>query len=272
VQTPSALEALAAARATYPDVALPDGAFFEHLARKIADGAASGATADTLRTSDLFLACACAHRDPAAIVHLERETFMEVEAVYRRFQNVGLTLDDVKQRVRELLVFRDPPALAGYAGTGSLRGWVRAAVLHMLLNVAQRETREEPTDDALFDVMLGADASAEAAYVKLACRAELEAALAFAMTALSDRDRYLLRHAFVDGRSVDEIGAVYGVHRATAARWVAAARTQLVDLTRADLVRRLAISDAEAQSIIAAALSGVGSMLLARLGSAATAR
>jgi len=37
--------------------------------------------------------------------------------------------------------------------------------------------------------------------------------------------------------------------------------------TRADLVRRLAISDSEARSIILAALSGVGSILIARLGS-----
>jgi RNA polymerase sigma-70 factor, ECF subfamily len=253
--------ALVEARSTYPGVNLLDGVFAAHLAEKV-----RAATGSALRTTELFLACACAHRDAMAIAYLERDTFGEVEAVYRRFPTLGLPLDDVKQRVRETLFLKDPPAIASYAGTGSLHGWVRAAVLHMLLNVVQRETREEPTDDALFDVMLGSDPSAETAYVKLACRAELEGALAFAMGALADRDRCLLRHAFVDGRSVDEIGAIYGVHRATAARWVAAARVQLVELTRADLVRRLAISETEARSIIAAALSGVGSMLLSRLG------
>lgn len=134
-----------------------------------------------------------------------------------------------------------------------------------LLNIAERETREQPTDDRLFDVMLGSDANAEAAYVKLTCRAELEAALATAMSRVDDRARCLLRHAFVDGRNIDEIGAIYGVHRATAARWIAAARAELVDATRADLMRRLGISATDAGSIIAAALSGVGSMLLARL-------
>jgi RNA polymerase sigma-70 factor, ECF subfamily len=255
--------ALVEARSVYPGVSLPDAAFAAHLTekRRLAPGS-------TIRTTELFLACACAHRDATAIAYLERDTFAEVEAVHRRFPTLGLPLDDVKQRMRETLVLRDPPAVAAYAGTGSLRGWVRAAALHMLLNVVQRETREEPTDEALFEVMVGSDPSAEAAYVKLACRAELEGALAVAMASLSDRDRGLLRHAFVDGRSVDEIGAIYGVHRATAARWVAAARAQLVDFTRADLVRRLAISETEARSIIAAALSGVGSMLLARLSTA----
>ncbi|GAC1520275.1 MAG: hypothetical protein NVS3B10_21670 [Polyangiales bacterium] len=215
---------------------------------------------------ELFLAWAAASRDDAAIAAFESKTFSEVEAAYRRFQDLGVTLDDVKQRVREKLFLADPPAILGYAGTGTLRGWVRAAALHMLLNIAQRETREEPTTDAeLFEVVIGAEPSAEAAYVKLTCRAEFEAAFETAMNAMSARDKSLLRHAFVDRRNVDDIGAIYGVHRATAARWIAAARDELVDRTRADLIRRLGVSDAEARSIIVAALSGVGSMLVAKL-------
>lgn len=253
---------LAEARAAHPGVVLSDGDFVEHLERTLA---ASRRSLDGVRTTELFLACASAKRDPVAIAHLERDTFGEVEAVYRRFPSIGIGLDDVVQRVREKLVLQDPPAIAGYSGMGALRGWVRAAVLHMLLNVAQRETREQPTDDALFDVMIGSDPGAEAAYVKLACRAELEAALAFGMNVLDDRDRCLLRYAFVDGRNIDEIGAIYSVHRATAARWISSARQRLVDLTREDLMRRLGVSETEARSIIAAALSGVGSLLLARL-------
>jgi RNA polymerase sigma-70 factor (ECF subfamily) len=252
---------LAHARAAYPGVVLTDDEYFAHLEAKT-----GGGWSRDVRTAELFLARACAKRDPAAIAYLERDTFDEVEAAYRRFSGLGLTLEDVKQRLLETLCLRDRPAIAGYAGTGALRGWVRAAALHMLLNIAQRETREEPTDEALFDVMIGSDASAEAAYVKLSCRAELETALALAMSRLSDRERCLLRYAFVDGRNVDEIGAIYGVHRATAARWVASARAQLVDLTRDGLVSRLGISETEARSIIAAALSGVGSLLLQKLG------
>jgi RNA polymerase sigma-70 factor (ECF subfamily) len=129
----------------------------------------------------------------------------------------------------------------------------------------RREQREEATDAELFDVVIGSEPSAEAAYVKLTCRAELEAALGSAMSSLDDRERALLRHAFVDRRNVDEIGAVYGIHRATAARWIAAARVKLVARTQNDLSERLGVSEREARSIIAAALSGVGSQLLATL-------
>ncbi len=247
----------------YPGVQLSLAELESHVRPKLAT--AGVASLERLRIDELFLACACAKRDLAAIAHFERETFHEIEVVYSRFRHSGVSLDDVKQRFRERVLLGEPPQIAGYAGIGALKGWVRAAALHMLLNIVQRETREEPTDDALFEVVIGSSPSAEGTYLKLACREAFEAALAEAVAALADRERALLRHAFVDGRNVDVIGSIYGVHRATAARWIAAARDRLVDLTRARLVAQLRISEAEAQSIIAAALSGVGSRLIARL-------
>ncbi len=276
VSTPASLDAIgpqigraiADARALYPGIGLPDADFVDHVVRKLtpADSSAPRPALGDLRIAELFLAWAAGHRDEVAIAAFERDTFGEVEAAYRRFQDLGVTLDDVKQRLREKLLLAEPPSILGYAGTGALRGWVRAAALHMLLNIAKRETREEPTNDAeLFEVVIGAEPSAEAAYVKLTCRVELEAALTAAMAALPARDKSLLRHAFVDRRNVDDIGAIYGVHRATAARWVASARDQLVERTREDLIHRLGVSNEEARSIIVAALSGVGSMLVAKL-------
>lgn len=252
---------LVEARTAYPGVALSDAEFVGFIAQKLDAGAAL----ETLRTSDLFLACACARRDPVALAFVERDTFAEVETAHRRFPQAGIALDDLRQRMREKVFFRTPPAIAGYAGVGALRSWVRASAINLLINIAHRETREEPTELEIFDDVIGAAPGAEAAYLKLACRADFEVALAAAMRGLSDRDKNLLRHAFVDLRSVDEIGAIYAVHRATAARWVAAARDKLVEATLTELMRRLRISEAEARSIVSASLSGVGSMLLARL-------
>ena len=253
---------IATAHAAYPDVAVSEEAFTSHIAARLEQHDTSP---DALRVGELYLAFACAARDRAALEHFEQDVLVEVDAVFRRFPGTSLTLDDVKQRLREKLLLKSEPDILGYAGRGPLRGWVRAAALHMLLNVAQRETREVPTDSPLFEVAIGADPGAELVYLKLTCREELEAALTFALGSLSDRDRALLRHAFVDGRNVDVIGAVYGVHRATAARWVASARERLVEATRQDLMQRLRVSDVEAHSIICAALSGVGSVLLRRL-------
>lgn len=252
---------LAEARAAYPGVTLSDVEFVRFVTEKLG----AGASLDALRTSELFLACACARHDPVAIAFLERETFAEIDAAHRRFPQAGILLDDLRQRMREKLLFGAPPAILGYAGVGALRRWVRASVLNLLINIAQREMREQPTEVEVFDGVIGSMPGAEAAYVKLACRADFEAALEAAMKSLGDREKNLLRHAFVDLRNVGEIGAIYAVHRATAARWVAAARDKLVEETLANLMRRLRISETEARSIVKASLSGVGSMLLARL-------
>jgi RNA polymerase sigma-70 factor (ECF subfamily) len=252
---------LAEARAAYPGVVLSDAMFVTHVTSKLVDGA----TLEAVRTTDLFLACACAERDPVAIGFLERDTFGEIAAAHRRFRKLGVPLDDLVQRMRERLLFASPPTLLTYAGIGPLRAWVRASALNSLINISQREMREKPTDGDLLDMVMGADPAAEAAYVKLACRADFEAALDAALRTLSDRDTVMLRHAFVDRRTVDAIGALYAVHRATAARWVAVARMRLVEATLDDLTRRLGISRTEAQSLVAAGLTGGGSLLLARL-------
>jgi RNA polymerase sigma-70 factor (ECF subfamily) len=258
---PGLAEGLAEARRAWPDVEVADAGFLAHLASK-----AQGGEVARLRVADLFLAYACAGLDRAAMAHFEATYFDEVDAALRRFDALPITRDDVLQRVRQKLFLDDPPALRGYAGQGDLRAWVRAAVLHMLINIATRETRERPTEVGFFDAVVDTSADAEAMYLKQACHAEFEEAFAAAMSRLEPREKALLRYAFADGLNVDQIGAVFQVHRATAARWVAKARDRLVGETRADLMARLHVDEGEAASILRAALSRMGTTLLRRFG------
>jgi RNA polymerase sigma-70 factor (ECF subfamily) len=248
------------ARRAWPSLAIDEG-FVAHARAKL-----EGAPEGSLRAADLLLAYACVRRDDAAIAAFEAAYFGEVEAARRRFNDLPVTADDVVQRVRQKLYLDTPPALLGYAGQGDLRSWVRAAVLHMLINIATRESRERPTGDALFDAVIDASPDAEAAYLKRACHEEFEQAFDAAMLRLDARERMLLKYAFADGLTVDQIGAVFRVHRATAARWVTHARERLVAEARADLMARLKVDEGEAASIVRAALSRMGTTLLRRLG------
>jgi RNA polymerase sigma-70 factor (ECF subfamily) len=258
------------ARRLWTSEVLGEATFLDHLLGKLSAGGKwptdPAEAADRLRLPELYLACACAHGDAGAMARFEELYFSEVDAAYRRFDALPISRDEAKQRMREKLFLASPPALLGYAGHGDLKGWLRAATLHALLNAATRETREQPTDDRFFDAVIDAGASAEAAYLKRACRSEFEGAFRAAMERMNDRQRALLRYAFTDGMNVDQIGAAFRVHRATAARWVAQARTQLVDETRAELVARLQISQGDAESIMRAALSSASGSLIAKLG------
>jgi RNA polymerase sigma-70 factor (ECF subfamily) len=97
---------------------------------------------------------------------------------------------------------------------------------------------------------VASDDGAELALLKQSIAAELKTALLGALESLSNREKSLLRYAYCDERSVDDIAAIYRVHRATVARWVVKARERLVDETHARLEERLGASKSEIHSIV----------------------
>jgi RNA polymerase sigma-70 factor (ECF subfamily) len=250
-------DAIDDAHRAFPGVTLPDAVFAAHVEAKL--GAAS--PRPKLRTNDLFLACACAHGDAAAIARFETTYFDEIHHVCARFPALPVSVDDVRQRLREKLFVAGSPSIAGYGGQGDLRAWFRATVLHLVLNITSRETREVPTNDCFFDAIVDASPTAEAAFLRRACRAEFEEAFIAAVAALPSREKSLLRYAFNDKLTIDEVGAIFRVHRGTAARWIQKAQSVLVEATRRELARRLAISETEADSIVRGALSSLGTTL-----------
>jgi RNA polymerase sigma-70 factor (ECF subfamily) len=246
------------ARRAWPGISLSREAFGAHLEAKRAAAQSPG---HKLRISDLFLACACAHGDAVAIERFESAYFSEIPIVCARFPSLPVSLDDVRQRLREKLFLSDPPSIGGYSGQGDLRAWFRAAVLHLVLNITSRESREVPTDDCFFEAIVDASPTAEAAFLRRACRKEFEEAFVAAVAALPPREKSLLRYAFNDKLTIDEVGAIFRVHRGTAARWIQKAQLVLVEATRSALARRLGISEAEADSVVRGALSSLGTTL-----------
>src|SRR5262249_41544036 len=81
-------------------------------------------------------------------------------------------------------------------------------------------------------------------------RAEFEAAFGQAIGQLSFRQRNIVRYMLREGLSVEKIAVLYGVHAATARRWVAAAREALLDAVRAALQKRLGVTATELESIL----------------------
>jgi RNA polymerase sigma-70 factor (ECF subfamily) len=54
----------------------------------------------------------------------------------------------------------------------------------------------------------------------------------------------------LDGLNLDQIGAVHRVHRATVARWIAAARESLLERTRKGLEEKLQLQGSEFESLM----------------------
>jgi RNA polymerase sigma-70 factor, ECF subfamily len=80
--------------------------------------------------------------------------------------------------------------------------------------------------------------------------AEFRASLREAIDALSPRERNVLRLHLLEGMSLEEVGRVYDAHRASVARWIARARTEILADTRKRLSARLRLQEGEFDSLM----------------------
>jgi len=241
---------LDAARTAWPDVRIDPGQVIEFIVQRLGgpDLAAALATAPA---ADLLLAAACAEQEPTA--HAAFDAILaEVDAAGASTRSARDLVDDVKQLLRvQLLVPKDgkPPGIIGYRGKGPLRGWVRITATRELIRHQRKRAREAPSERPL-DEAIGDASDPLLAQLKAEYRTEFASALREAIAELGPEDRTLLRQQIVDQLSIDEIGAAFGVHRATAARWLQRARGALVTATRGRLAARLKLSVDEVDSVI----------------------
>lgn len=246
-------EIVHAARAEWPDANVDPGAFVRLVEERLDPALPVAQALEALRLPELYIVCGCAAGDPKSITAFERKYFVEIKSAVRRVASPNLSEDDVAQLVREKLFVAAEgarPKILDYRGTGSLRAWLRVTASRLALNLATRGPKEKPTEDEWFArVVVDAD-HPEIAQLKVRYRAEFRSAMQEAVRALEPKDRNVLRYAFGDGRSIDQIGAIYGVHRATAARWITAAQASLVEKTREMMMHRLGANQDDIQSII----------------------
>jgi RNA polymerase sigma-70 factor (ECF subfamily) len=241
--------ALARARAAWPTVTVTDELFVAHLARVLdGDRLLAQLRRDTI--GDLYVACACARGDSEALQRFEQHHMSWVAGALRGVDLPPAVLEEAQQQVRQLVLVAHSerrPAIADYNGSGDLRGWLRVIVLREAFRLAGRH-RDAPLPDNLDEVSPNSDPELD--LLKERYRGEFRHAFRDAFAALSARERNLLRQHHLQGLTVDKLGALYHVHRATAARWVAAAAEHLLDETRRALMARLDIDGSETDSIL----------------------
>jgi RNA polymerase sigma-70 factor, ECF subfamily len=243
-----AQELLAAGQAAWPDLHVEP----ERFARFVAEHLDDAAIPEDVPAGDLYLACACADGDPSAIQAFERRYSGDIDAAVAKMGAGAAVADEVKQilRSRFFVAGREgSPAIADFAGRGDLHGWVRVSAVREVLRIFKGQRRAIALEEALLDD-LAAVADPETAALKRRYRADFVAAFREALAALEARDRTLLRYQVIDGLGVSAIGAIYQVHRATAARWLAKVRDQLAADTQRRLGARLGLGRAETESLM----------------------
>jgi len=230
----------------FPELDLAPDVFVRHLAAR----APAGAPPPPSRAPDLFLACACATQVRGAVEAFERAHLGAVGAYLARLRPSSEFVDELRQLLREkLFVERNgsPAKIAEYDGKGALANWVRVVAMRAALNLRQRSPRG--VEEAGREREDPATADPEIAYLKRRYGEAFNTAFRGAVAALDHEPRELLRLHFVDGLTLDELAARAGVHRATIARRLAAAREAVADEARRLLRAALGASDAELASL-----------------------
>lgn len=188
---------------------------------------------------------ACAHGDANALRTFERVYFPSMRKALTSMNLSPDEIGDVEQRVRDrLFVDRiDGRArILAVAGRGDLASLVKVAGIRIALNeVRSNRRRQDRHKIAADDPWAAGLEDPELSLLRADQRAAFKAAFETAVAAIDTRDRNVLRMHLVDRLSIDQIAAAFGAHRATAARWLAKARTEVAERTQAELESSLAL-------------------------------
>lgn len=235
-----------AGRAAWPDIDVARERFEAFAARP-------DAAADDERAADLYLACACAAGDGRAAAAFAAAYGADLERAAERVRVSGISPDDARQTLLHRILVGDeerPPKIAAYSGRGSLKSWVRAVAARAAIDLHRRGGgREVSPSEGLFENLTDSS-DPEIEYLKRHYRAEFRQAFETAVGRLGARDRNTLRHIFVERLTIDQMAALYAIHRSTAARRMAGARAALLEATRAALAEKLEVGQESLDSIM----------------------
>ncbi|WP_342377710.1 sigma-70 family RNA polymerase sigma factor [Myxococcus stipitatus] len=240
-------------RRTWPEVALAEEDFLQHLAQRLVPGDVSSWTSEAIPAADLYLACACARGLPAAHAALERHFLSKVARAVTRVRGGGVDAEEVLQQLRQRLLASEgnaEPRIAEYRGTAPLSAWLRAAAVRTALNLQRAEGRRARVEQEVEGAVLGGDVELD--YLRRRHHQDFREALAAAVASLSPRERTVLRLHVVEGVNLERIGAMYRAHKSTVSRWVAHARQTLLSRVREQLAERLRLSVGELDSLMLA--------------------
>lgn len=234
--------ALARGRAAWPTVSLDADA----LAAFLGDGAGLA------HAEDLYLACACARGDAAALEAFETRVLPQVAGSLRRIALTDDLVGEVRQGLRAHLLVGDPPRIAEYRGRGPLTAWVRIVAVRMALQLKRRAKADERRVDALGHEPTPPRLDPALELLRARHQESFRAAFAAALAELTPHQRNLLQLHLLEDLSLADIATMHGVSKSSAARWLTQARTSLDEGIRARLRAELRLGEPELDSLIVA--------------------
>jgi RNA polymerase sigma-70 factor, ECF subfamily len=201
----------------------------------------------TLRVRELFLMYSCLHADPRALAEFETRYQPYVARALKRMKWTTQAIEESRSVLRERLFFPAPGGHAvalDYSGRGDLGRWLRSVAVHDAFKERERQRRHVELEGHA-DALATDDNDPEQDLALNREGAAFANSLLRALAALSLRDRKLLFRHYYESLSLDDIARRHRVHRATAARWLAEARENVLKAMRRELSSSMTATELE---------------------------
>ena len=260
----TALEVLlASAASNKADEPAPGPEFLIYVADRLPGYLPAEQEVGRVHASDLLLAKRCSEGHAPSLARFDTEFLSLVSVAGRKLKMSDMQCDELRQQVRlKLLVASDKestPKISNYAGSGALRSWVYATGLRTGLNELRRVGRAPVPagDEQLLVAMPDRNDDQELQYMKELYRTAFKDSFKASMGALEDRLSNVLRHYYLDEMTLEQIGALYRVHKTTVMRWVNKAHAELELETKQRMVAHLKLAPSEVESVMRLIQSGI---------------
>jgi RNA polymerase sigma-70 factor (ECF subfamily) len=236
-------EFVEAGRLAWPKLDLELPAIIDRLAARLPvdiDDASLRSSLEMIESTDLYLVIGCELGDREALRELEALLRHHVPHYVSVIDASPAFADEVTQELRrKLLIGGARPKLTSYSGRGPFGAWLRAVAVRTAQNLRRRAPREL----AARDLIDATPVSPEAEYLRAVQLRQFRRALHGVLAGRPLAERELLRLHYVEGKNIDEIGALTHVHRATVARRLSRVRDAILAATRDALQREFEEAD-----------------------------
>lgn len=199
------------------------------------------------RAEECYWAVAAAEGHREAAVHLEQHYFARIPSYLASMNQDPAFAEDIAQDVRQTLLVGTPPKLLSYVGRGSLPGLLRVTATRKAVS-ALRKQRDGGADFDLEQAM--GELDPERRHLKEHYRPLFRESFARAVRSLSAQERNVLRLHYLQRVTLQQLAGMYGVHRATIVRQLAATREKLLKATGRHLKDHRVIVGEDLQSIV----------------------
>jgi RNA polymerase sigma-70 factor (ECF subfamily) len=250
-------------QAAWPALACDQASFWRLTERCCELLRTDAATADLANVNgrDIYIVAALLDEKPGAYQAFDQTFLQPTRGALARTGLNDAGIADAMQIVRERLLLPhdgQPPRIVDVVGQGDLTAFLRVVAVRTALNLRRTDARLDNEDQTVFDKLI-ASHNPEQDLLKKEARELLKSAIAAAVQSLSPRDKTLLRLHFFHQLTIDDLGRMYDVHRATAARWLGKIHEQLDRATRDELARRLDTTSDHLESVLLLAHSNLRS-------------